>query len=189
MPPKTKIPKELIIRAAYNITKATGIESVTAKAISKQLNCSIQPIYWVFDTMDNLRNAIIHEAIKEYNNYLLTEIPNLSKYQAAGWNYIRFAKEQPNLFKLLFMTERQSNTPIGQSSLDENKEYLLSLIQDDYALNEKQANDLYIRLWLFSHGIATMIATKTVAFDNKEIGKMLMDVLTGLLQTIRKENS
>lgn len=139
--------------------------------------------------MDNLRNAIIHEAIKEYNHYLFAEIPNLSKYQAAGWNYIRFAKEQPNLFKLLFMTERQSNTPIGQSSLDENKEYLLSLIQNDYDLNEKQANDLYVRLWLFSHGIATMIATKTVGLDNKEIGKMLMDVLTGLLQTIKKENS
>ena len=70
MPPRTKIPKELIIKTAYDITKANGIESVTAKAISKQLNCSIQPIYWVFDTMDNLRNAIIHEAIKEYNNYL-----------------------------------------------------------------------------------------------------------------------
>ena len=121
MPPRTKIPKELIIKTAYDITKANGIENVTAKAISKQLNCSIQPIYWVFDTMDNLRNAIIHEAIKEYNNYLFAEISNLSKYQAAGWNYIRFAKEQPNLFKLLFMTERQSGTPIGQSSLDENK--------------------------------------------------------------------
>ena len=86
------------------------------------------------------------------------------------------------------MTERQSGTPIGQSSLDENKEYLLSLIQNDYGLNEKHANDLYVRLWLFSHGIATMIATKTVGLDNKEIGKMLMDVLTGLLQIIKKEN-
>lgn len=187
MPPKTKIPKELIIKTAYDMTKANGIEFVTAKAISKQLNCSIQPVYWVFDTMDNLRNAVMREAIKEYNNYLLTNIPNLSKFQAAGWNYIRFAKEQPHLFKLLFMTERQSNTPIGESSLDENKEYLLSLIQNDYALNEVQANDLYVRLWLFSHGIATMLATKTVSLNDKEIGKMLMDVLTGLLQTIKKE--
>ena len=188
MPPKTKIPKDLIVKTAYDITKVKGIESVTAKAISKQLNCSIQPIYWVFDTMDNLRNAIIREAIKEYNGYLFAEIPNLSKYQAAGWNYIRFAKEQPHLFKLLFMTERQSNTPIGQSSLDENKEYLLSLIQNDYDLNENQANDLYVRLWLFSHGIATMIATKTVGLDNKEIGKMLTDALTGFLQTIKNRN-
>ena len=72
--------------------------------------------------------------------------------------------------------------------MNENKEYILSLIQNDYGLNEKQANDMYVRLWLFSHGIATMIATKTVGFDNREIGKMLMDVLTGLLQIIKKEN-
>lgn len=187
MPPKTKIPKEMIIKTAYELTKATGIESVTAKSIAKQLNCSIQPVYWVFDTMDNLRNAVMNEAIKEYNDYLLTEIPNLSKYQAAGWNYIRFAKEQPHLFKLLFMTERQSNTPIGESNIDENKEYLLSLIQSDYGLNEKQANDFYVKLWLFSHGIATMIVTKTVSLNDKEIGKMLMDVLLGLLQTIKKD--
>lgn len=187
MPPKTKISKEMIIKAAYEMTKTTGIESVTAKAIAKQLNCSIQPVYWVFDTMENLRSAVMQEAIKEYNKYLFTEIPNLSKYQAAGWNYIRFAKEQPHLFKLLFMTERQSSTPIGESSLDENKEYILSLIQNDYGLNKAQANDLYVRLWLFSHGIATMIATKTVSLNDKEIGRMLMDVLMGLLQTIKEE--
>ncbi len=188
MPPKTKIPKERIITTAYEMTKTSGIESVTAKAIAKQLNCSIQPIYWVFDTMDNLRKAIMQEAIKEYNKYLLTEIPNLSKYQSAGWNYIRFAKERPYLFKLLFMTERQSNTSISESNLDENKEYLLSLIKDDYSLNEKQANELYVRLWLFSHGIATMIATKTVCLNDKEIGRMLMDALAGFLQVIKKEN-
>lgn len=186
MPPKTKIPKELIITTAYEMTKESGIESVTAKAVAKQLNCSIQPVYWVFDTMDNLRNAIIQEAKKEYSKYLLTEIPNLTKYQSAGWNYIRFAKEQPHLFKLLFMTERQSNTPISESSLDENKKYLLYLIKSDYDLTDKQANELYVRLWLFSHGIATMIATKTVSLDNAEIGKMLMDVLNGLLQVIKE---
>ena len=188
MPPKTKIHKELIVNTAYEMTKTNGIDSVTAKAIAKQLNCSIQPVYWVFDTMDNLRKAIMQEAIKEYGKYLLTEIPNLSKYQAAGWNYIRFAREQPNLFKLLFMTERQSDTPIAESDLDENKEYLISLIKNDYDLNDKIANDLYVRLWLFSHGVATMIATKTVSLSDNEIGKMLMDVLNGLLQVIKKDN-
>ncbi len=188
MPPKTRIPKELIVTTAYEMTKVSGIESVTAKAIAKQLNCSIQPIYWVFDTMDNLRNVVMQEAIKEYNEYLLTKIPNLSEYQSAGWNYIRFAKEQPYLFKLLFMTERQSNTSINESNLDENKEYLLSLIKNDYGLNIKQANELYVRLWLFSHGIATLIATKTVSLNDKEIGRMLMDALTGFLQVIKKEN-
>ncbi|MDE5722470.1 MAG: hypothetical protein K2I30_07035 [Clostridia bacterium] len=86
------------------------------------------------------------------------------------------------------MTERQSDTPIAESDLDENKEYLISLIKNDYDLNDKKANDLYVRLWLFSHGVATMIATKTVSLNDNEIGKMLMDVLNGLLQVIKKDN-
>ena len=44
MPPKTKIHKELIVSTAYEMTKMNGIDSVTAKAIAKQLNCSIQPV-------------------------------------------------------------------------------------------------------------------------------------------------
>ena len=189
MPPKTKIHKELIVSTAYEMTKMNGIDSVTAKAIAKQLNCSIQPVYWVFENMDNLRKAIMQEAIKEYDNYLFAEIPNLSKYQAAGWNYIRFAREQPHLFTLLFMTERQRDTPIAESDLDKNKEYLISLIKNDYVLSDKAANDLYVRLWLFSHGVATMIVTKTVSLNDKEIRKMIMDVLNGLLQVIKKENN
>lgn len=185
MPPKTRITKELLLQTAYELTKRSGIERLTAKAIAKQLNCSVQPVYWVFETMDNLRLAVIAEATKEYNRYLLTEIPNLLKYKAIGWNYIRFAKEQPQLFRLLFMTERQSDTPIGKSDLDENKAYILSLIRNDYGVSDTVANDIYIRLWLFSHGIAAMLVTKTVSLDDREIGQMLNDVFLGLLKNVR----
>jgi|AGTN01.1.fsa_nt_gi Transcriptional regulator len=187
MPPKTKIQKEDIIRAAFEITNERGIEAATAKAIAKKLNCSIQPIYWIFDNMNNLRRAIIDESTKEYNNYLLTEIPGLNKYKAAGWNYIRFAKEKPHLFRLLFMTDRQENTNIAESTLDENKAYIISAIKELYGLSDADANGLYVELWIFSHGIATMAATKTVKLSDKDISRMLTNVLTGLLKNYKEE--
>lgn len=185
MPPKIKITKEEIIRAAYEITKETGIDTVTAKSIAIRLNCSTQPVYWAFDTIYNVRQAVILKAVKEYNAYLLTEIPGLKRYKATGWNYIRFAKEQPELFKLLYMTGRQENTAISESNLDENKDYIISLITDDYGLNRTAANDLYVSMWLFSHGIAAMIATKTVKFEDIEISRMLTDVFMGMLRVIK----
>lgn len=186
MPPKVKIAKEEIIRAAYEITRERGIDAVTAKSIALRLNCSTQPVYWVFETMENVRYAVILTAIKEYNTYLLTEIPGLPKYKATGWNYIRFAKDQPELFKLLYMTGRQEDTAISDSSLDENKDYIISLITREYGLTQKDANDLYVNMWLFSHGIAAMIATKTVKFVDSDISRMLTDAFLGMLRNIEE---
>lgn len=190
MPPKVKISKEEISRAAFEITKERGIEAVTAKSVAKRLNCSTQPVYWVFDTMDNLRRDIIREANKEYNKYLLTEIHGLPKYKSAGWNYIRFAKELPELFKLLYMTNRQENINIAESDLDENKDYIISLIIEQNNLSKKNANDLYVNMWLFSHGIAAMLATKTVSLSDAEISQKLTEAFSGMLQIFRvKEES
>lgn len=187
MPPKVKIPKDEIIKAAFEITKECGIDWVTAKSIARRLNCSTQPVYWVFENMENLRVEVTKEANKEYNNYLLTEIEGLPKYKTTGWNYIRFAKEQPQLFKLLFMTERQRDTYIAESNLDENKDYIISLIIKDYGLLPKAANDLYVSMWLFSHGIATMLVTKTVKLDDADISRMLTGAFTGILKSIKGE--
>lgn len=189
MPPKVKITKREIIRSAFEITKESGIEAVTAKSIAKRLSCSTQPVYWVFDTMDNLRRAVMNEATKEYNKYLLTEIPELQRYKATGWNYIRFAKEQPELFKLLYMTDRQENISIAESNLDENKDYIISHIKEEYGLQEKAANDLYIEMWLFSHGIATMLVTKTVKLEDAEIDRMLTDAFLGIYRVIKEREA
>lgn len=188
MPPKTKSTKDMITQAAYGITKERGIYAVTAQAVAKKLGCSTQPVYWVFNTMDNLRSEIVKTANAEYNRYLLTEIKGLQKYKAIGWNYIRFAKEQPELFKLLFMADRQSQTDISNSNLDDNKSYILSLITEQTGLDETKANELYVDMWLFSHGIAAMLVTKTVKLSDETISQMLTDMYLGLLNRFKGEN-
>lgn len=70
MPNKIKVTKEDILNCALTITKKTGIGNVNARIIAKELNCSIQPIYYYFETMDNLRKQIVHEARKIYNSYI-----------------------------------------------------------------------------------------------------------------------
>lgn len=184
MPPKTRITKELIVQTAFELTKNNGIESVTAKAVAQKLNCSIQPVYWVFDTMDNLRSAVIVEATKECERCLLTDVSGLPRYKAIYLNYIRFAKEQPYLFRTLFMMEHRE---ILQSENNlEGRTYIISLIQEDNKICKELAEQIYIRLWLFSHGIATMLVTKAVVFSDEEIRKMLTDFFQGMLKIKEK---
>ena len=59
MPPKVKITKDAILKSAFNLTRKYGLDYVTAKSIAKDLHCSTQPIYWVFENMENLRKEIV----------------------------------------------------------------------------------------------------------------------------------
>lgn len=188
MAPQTKVSKEEIIETAYELARDEGIDAVTAKAIAKRLGCSIQPVYWVFDTMENLRSAVTVRANEEYNKYSLAEVPGLPKFKAVGWNYIRFAKNCPNLFKLLFMSERYKDTSALVAPIDDNRDYMITAVKENYGITDDAvANRIYVELWLFSHGLATMIVTKTVNISDREIGEMLTDVMMGVLKNYKSK--
>ena len=105
-------------------------------------------------------------------------------YKAAGINYIRFAKEERELFRILFMSETKA-VPILESTLDENKEELLGIIRMQTGLDDIRANRLYTAMWIFTHGIAVMLATGAAAFSEREIGEMLTDAYRGFLCRFR----
>ena len=87
MPPKVKITKDAILKSAFNLTRKYGLDYVTAKSLAKDLHCSTQPIYWVFENMENLRKEIIVEANNLYNIYFHKKHENLNPLKAVGINY------------------------------------------------------------------------------------------------------
>ena len=55
MPPKKRITKELILQKAFEIIHEEGIESLNARYLAKQLNCSTMPIFQSFQDMRDLK--------------------------------------------------------------------------------------------------------------------------------------
>ena len=91
--------------------------------------------------------------------------------------YIRFAKEQRELFKLLFMRDRSSET------IEENREEirpLIELIKQNLVISEDEAYLFHLEMWLYVHGIATMIATSYLNWDYEFISKVITDAYMGL---------
>ena len=101
MPPKIKVTKEEIINTALEIVKASGTESINARNIASVLNCSTQPIFSNFKTMDDLRYEVIKKADELCQDYMKQEVEKgeFPPYKASGMAYIRFAKEQKELFR------------------------------------------------------------------------------------------
>ncbi|NLE03536.1 MAG: TetR family transcriptional regulator [Crenarchaeota archaeon] len=176
MPNIIKVTKQDILNCALSITRKDGISNVNARSIARELHCSIQPIYYYFKTMDNLRKEIVIEVRNIYNSYILESKndPNYTAFKAVGIAYIRFASLETNLFKLLFMSSAHNKFGID-ANIDDNYDYILSTIDAPI----EDAKRIYLALWITTHGVATMIATGFMKLTPEEISELLTSVYKG----------
>ena len=178
MPPKVKITKEDIIKAGIEIIRKEGEVSLNARSIAAYLNCSTQPIFSNFATMEELQNEILAQSHNIYLSFLESEAKSgkYPRYKAFGMAYIRFAKEEKNLFKMLFMCDRSGK----ELSSTEDFEASVNMIMEANGVNRETASLMHLEIWTFVHGIASMIATSFLELDTDLISTMLSDIYNGI---------
>ena len=181
MPPKVKVTRDAIIETAVTLTRKQGADSINARNIAAALNCSTQPIFSNFDTMNALRLSVVIKATELFKQYNIQEIElhHSPEYKAYGMSYIRFAKEEPELFKLLFMRDRKD---ISESPESLFFDQMVSVVQGNTGLGVDAANLFHLEMWAFVHGIATMYATGYLDLDWSLVSQMLSDAYQGLIK-------
>ncbi|MGI6500726.1 MAG: TetR/AcrR family transcriptional regulator [Anaerostipes sp.] len=178
MPPKAKIHKQDILDKAYELARTKGISGVNARAIAKELNCSVQPIFRNFATMDELKMELVKKMLDTYHAYVKIDETKEKPYMQMGMGYIHFAKEEPELYKILFMSE-QKLAPEQFVMLDETyknvEKYadVTKKLDSLHRMNAKQINDFHTRVWIFTHGLATLVATRTCDFTDEQLEELL----------------
>lgn len=186
MPPKIKITKEAIVNAAVDIVRAHGAQAINARTVAAALNCSTQPVFSNFSTMDALRLAVVRQAEILCGDYIRREVESgaFPIYKASGMAYIRFAKEEKELFQLLYMRDR-TNEPVSES--DELGDKMESMVQHNTGLGSAEAKLFHLEMWAYVHGIATMFATGYLDLDWALVSKMLTDAYQGLKKQYETE--
>lgn len=179
MPPKFKFTKEEIINTALCIVRESGMSGLTARALAEKLGCSVKPIFSLFKNMEEVQNEVLSSANSLYHKYLQEDMSSgkYPPYKASGMAYIRFAKDEKELFKLLFMRDRSGEV------ISEDREAVrpfVDIIKRNFEISEDDAYLFHIEMWLYVHGIATMIATSYLEWDSELVSKMLTDAYTGL---------
>lgn len=179
MPPKVKTTKEVIVATAAEIVRREGAAAVNARAVAAVLGCSTQPIFSNFATMEDLRLAVVAEADALCNDYIRREVESGEHppYKASGMAYIRFAKEEKELFKLLYMRDRAGEAvpkkwDIGQPVED--------ILHASTGLDGETAQLFHLEMWAYVHGIAAMCATGFVDLPWELVSRMLTDAYRGL---------
>ena len=177
MPPRVKITKEEIVSAALELVRKQGPEAVNARTVAAVLQCSTQPIFSNFATMEQLHLAVAEKAEEIYQTYMIQE-ENSGKYpahKANGMAYIRFAKEEKELFKLMFMCDRAGDNP--ESELNDK---MVSMVQEITGLKGDSSQLFHLEMWSCVHGIATMFATGYVDLPWELVSSMISHVYQGL---------
>ena len=178
MPPKVKITKDDIINTAIELTRANGAQAINARAIAAALNCSTQPIFSNFATMDDLQEAVKSAAYDRYLGFLKREVESgeYPPYKSFGMAYIRFAEEEKELFRLLFMCDRRGQELTSAPDFDAS----VHMIMKANGISKERAERMHLEMWVSVHGIATLLVTSFLSLDRELISQMLTDIYQGI---------
>ena len=188
MPPKAKITKDMVIDAAFEIARTTGAENINARTVSEKLNCSTQPVMYHFSTIEELKKAAYAKSDHYHSEYLMNITnPQENVMLGIGLNYIRFAIEEPHLFRFIF----QSGFAVENSLLEmidsEELTPIISVMQKGMDMSIEQTKEIFITLALFVHGYASIITNNSLEYDEELIKMHLNRVYTGAILAAQEE--
>lgn len=178
MPPKIRVSKEEILAAAVKLVREQGEGGINARALAGELGCSTQPIFSNFASMEEVRAAVLSECNKVYGAYIEKEMATgkWPRYKAFGMAYIRFAIEEKELFRLLFMRDRSHEAKSAEDAPNE----VYAVLQEQLGVSREDAKLIHFEMWVYVHGIATLLVTSYQSMSEELISLTITDVYNGL---------
>ena len=164
----------------------SGIAAVTARGLGAKLGSSVKPIFSLFENVEEVQNEVLKAAEKLSQARIreTMESGQYPPYKASGIAYICFAREEKELFKLLYMRDRSRETFDEGDSIKP----LIEEIQKQTGLSEEDAYRFHLEMWVYVHGIATMIATSYLEWDLDTVSEVLTDAYVGLKYRFSQKN-
>lgn len=191
MPPKPKYTKEQIVAAALEIVSQKGTEALTAKELGSTLHTSTTPIFTVFDSMAEVQEAVKEAAMSRFEGYAHKVGQDMPVFKQVGMRMILFAKEEPRLYQLVFMSQNKDVTSFEDiyNHLGIVADECLAAIEEDYSLSPEDSKVLFEHSWIHTYGIATLCATGMCNFTQEEISKMLTQDFTAMMLLLKGKNN
>ena len=189
MPPKTRITKDMIINAAVAVAKQSGYEKINARTVSEQLHCSTQPVMYHFSTIDAMKRAAYARVDQMHTEYLTTVSPQRDPLLGIGLNYIRFAVEEPQLFRFLFQSGYAQQNSLLEMIDSEALIPVLAAMQEGAGLSMEKTKQIFLTVAMFAHGYASILANNGLEYDEKLAAKHLEQAWNGAFLAAKQEEN
>ena len=191
MPPKAKFTKEQITKAALGVVSEKGVQALTAKELGAALGTSTTPIFTVFNSMQEVQDAVMLAAMERFEEYAHKAAHLGPVFKQIGMQMILFAKEEPKLYQLIFMSsisEAQTFDDI-YAHLGSVADECLDVLQKDYDLSKENAKTLFEHVWIHTFGIGALCATGVCDFSHEQIAEMLTQDFTAMMMLMKSGKS
>lgn len=188
MPPKTVFTKDDVVTAAFEVVQQQGIKALTAREVARKLRSSTAPVYSNFESMKLLEREVIIKA-KDLNMEYMTRPYTDRVFLNMGVGYAIFAREQCSLFRALYLEKNDYEDILDDLEKSMRKEMAKDLRFS--SLDDKARYSLLDKMWIFTHGLATMICVGVSEDDSDDyIIETLMDVGSAVIAATfeRKQN-
>ena len=169
MPAIKELSKDYIVKVAVKMVNDKGWDSINARSLAKALKVSTKPLYRIYKNMDEIKSDIYKEISYQYDEFITSRVDNKKALITLCIAYVEFAQEYKNLFISLFLSNNLKWKSL-ENVLDEkwNQSTIINLV-NKHSYSFEEAKNLFMNMWLYANGLATLIATNEITIDEKEI--------------------
>lgn len=176
MPPSVKFTKEEIVNAALQVVREKGTAALTTRQIAAVLGVSTRPIFAYFQNMQQVQEAVRQAAQALYHSYIKKGLEQVHPFIGLGEQYIRFATQEPELYRLLFLPLAPGSENKAMEEMERTQNLVLEFLQQIYQLDEAAAKRFFRDVWLVAHSLAALIVTNCCPYSPEEIRQILTSV-------------
>ena len=187
MPPKSRITKDMILDAAVAVVRESGFENVNARTVSRRLHCSTQPVMYHFSTIDSLKRAAFARVDRLHGEYMMNVPPGQDPVLGIGLNYVRFAVEEPQLFRFLFQSGYAEENSLLEMVDSEELVPVLAAMREGAGLSMEKTRQVFLTVALFAHGYASIIANNGLEYDENLVAEHLERCWNGAVLAAAQE--
>lgn len=184
--------EETILNTVLDITRESGFNNVNARSIASKLQCYTRPIFTCYKNMSELKVEFLDFAFDFYTKYVTdySNSTNVCSYLILPLSYVEFAKQETNLFKLLFIDDMELNMAEAKDFYNEiDNERKARIFSEEIGIEFEYAKTIFLDLFLYTHGIAVLTAAGKISIDNSSIEQMISNMLSALIRQAKPERT
>ena len=176
MPPMVKFTKDEITQAAFRLASEKGADAVTARELARALGASTRPIFTYYSTMGELKRDVVELAKARYRGYIEQGLAEPVPFLGVGRAYIRFAREESELYRLLFLTRPDETGTGPMEALRFTQGLVRESIMRIYNMDAAQADAYFRDLWLVAFSFATMVVCDECPYSDAEMDAVFSEM-------------
>ena len=169
MPAIKKVSREDIIDAAVEVLREGGFSAVNARSVAQKLGCSTQPTYFSFRNMSELKQALTDRATEMHKTRVRDSLRACegidTRYSSYGMGFVRFAAEEKQLFRWLYIDGGQTSHYKSDVLYDD----IIDVIVEDFGYDRETAENFHRDMLYYSYGLAILANIGHLGLDDKEL--------------------